>query len=400
MNFSYYIAKRYLFSKTGTNAINVITFIAVFGVLIGALALFIILSGYSGLKVFNDSLLGNSDPDIKISVVKGKSFQYTDTIHQKLINSNAISTISKVVEERVFLSYKNKQHIAYIKGVDQNYSKIIPADSILTVGTWLDPEFKNTAVIGYGVSYKLSLGVMNFGEPLQIMVPKPGKGFVNPNNAFRSIAVQIIGVYTGAEDFQNKYVFTDLYLAQDLLKYKENQISGIEIKLKEGIDSDNFQNILQEKLGSKYRVQTRGQLNSLYYKVLKTEGFITYLIFTLIVAIALFNVIGSIIMMIIDKRNNLKTLFNLGTSVSDIKKIFVLQGFLLTLVGMSVGLLIGIILVLVQQRFGLFMITQNLPYPVEFRWSNLLIVTLTISVLGYIAAKIASSRISKDFIEK
>lgn len=389
-----------MFSKTSTNAINIITFIAVFGVLIGALALFVILSGFSGLRTFSDSLLGNSDPDIKISIVKGKSFEYSDEVHQRLIENQEIATISKVVEERVFLSYKDKNHIAYIKGVDENYNKIIPADSILTVGTWLDPEFKNTAVIGYGISYKLSLGIMNFGEPLQIMVPKPGKGFVNPNNAFRSIAVQIIGVYTGAEDFQNKYVFTDLYLAQDLLKYKENQISAVEIKLNNGVDLDDFQSNLQNALGDVYKVQTRAQLNSLYYKVINTENFISYLIFTLIVAIALFNVIGSIIMMIIDKRNNLKTLFNLGTSIADIKRIFVLQGFLLTLVGMSVGLLIGIILVLIQQRFGLFMITQNLPYPVEFKWINLLIVTLTISVLGYIAAKIASSRISKDFIEK
>ncbi len=389
-----------MFSKTSTNAINIITFIAVFGVLIGALALFVILSGFSGLRTFSDSLLGNSDPDIKISIVKGKSFEYSDEVHQRLIENQEIATISKVVEERVFLSYKDKNHIAYIKGVDENYNKIIPADSILTVGTWLDPEFKNTAVIGYGISYKLSLGIMNFGEPLQIMVPKPGKGFVNPNNAFRSIAVQIIGVYTGAEDFQNKYVFTDLYLAQDLLKYKENQISAVEIKLNNGVDLDDFQSNLQNTLGDVYKVQTRAQLNSLYYKVINTENFISYLIFTLIVAIALFNVIGSIIMMIIDKRNNLKTLFNLGTSIADIKRIFVLQGFLLTLVGMSVGLLIGIILVLIQQRFGLFMITQNLPYPVEFKWINLLIVTLTISVLGYIAAKIASSRISKDFIEK
>lgn len=388
-----------MFSKTGTNAINIITFIAVFGVLVGALALFIILSGYSGLKAFNDSLLGNSDPDIKISVVKGKSFNYTDTIHQELINNDAVSTISKVVEERVFLSYKDKQHIAYIKGVSEDYDKIIPADSILTVGTWLDSKYKNTAVIGYGISYKLSLGIMNFGQPLQIMVPKPGKGFVNANNAFRSKGVQIVGVYTGLEDFQNKYVFTNISLAQDLLGYEKNQVTGVELKLSKDVDFDDFQVSLQKNLGNAYRVQTRGQLNSLYYKVLKTEGFITYLIFTLIVAIALFNVIGSIIMMIIDKKNNLKTLFNLGTSITQIKKIFVLQGFLLTLGGMGAGLLIGIVLVLVQQQFGLFMITQNLAYPVEFKWSNLFIVILTISVLGYIAAKIASSRISKNFIE-
>ncbi|MBE7653863.1 ABC transporter permease [Tenacibaculum finnmarkense] len=400
MKFPLYIAKRYLFSKTSTNAINIITFIAVFSVVVGALALFVILSGFSGLRTFSDSLLNASDPDIKITTVKGKSFEYSDDVHQKLIKDTEIKTISKVIEERVFLKYKDKTHIAYIKGVDASYKDIIPVDSLLTVGTWVDPEFKNTAVIGYGISYKLSLGVLNFGAPLQIMVPKPGKGFVNANNAYVSVDTQVIGAYSGSEEFQNKYVFTELSLAQELLNYTENQISGIELKLQSTVDLDDFQEKLQQRLGANFEVKTRAQLNALYYKVINTENFISYLIFTLIIAIALFNVIGSIIMMIIDKRQNLKTLYNLGASIDEIKKIFVLQGFLLTIVGMIVGIVLGVLLVLIQQRYELFMITQNLAYPVEFRWFNLLVVMFTILILGYISAKIASSRISKSFIEK
>ncbi|WNW00869.1 ABC transporter permease [Tenacibaculum sp. HL-MS23] len=400
MKFSLYIAKRYLFSKTSTNAINIITFIAVFGVVVGALALFVILSGYSGLRTFSDSLLKVSDPDIKITVVKGKSFKYSDDIHQELLQNTKIKAISKTIEERVFLQYKDKNQVAFIKGVDENYKDIIPIDTLLALGTWVDPEFKNTAVIGYGISYKLSLNVANFGEPLQIMVPKPGKGFVNVNNAFRSISTQVIGAYSGPEEFQNKYVFTELSSAQELLNYDENQISGIELKLKKDVNSDDFQEKLQDDLGAAFSVKTRAQLNALYYKVINTERFISYLIFTLILAIALFNVIGSIIMMIIDKRKNLKTLFNLGASIDGIKKIFVLQGFLLTIVGMIVGVAIGVLLVLIQQRYELFMITESLAYPVEFRWTNLLVVIFTISILGFIASKVASSRISKDFIEK
>ena len=400
MNFSLYIAKRYLFSKTSTNAINIITAIAVFGVVVGTMAMFVILSGFSGLRTFSDSLLNASDPDIKITATQGKSFEYSIKLHNALQGKEEVKAFSKVVEERVFLKYKNKDHIAQVKGVDTSYSQIIPADSILTVGTWLDPEFKNIAVIGYGISYKLSLGILNFGEPLQVLVPKPGKGFINANNAFRSVSTQIVGVYTGSEEFQNKYVFVPISLAQELLDYKENQISGVELKLKEGVDLDSFQESLQEVLGNDFKVQTRAQLNTLYYKVINTENFISYLIFTLIVAIALFNVIGSIIMMIIDKRQNLKTLFSLGSSIDEIKKIFIFQGFLLTLVGMAIGLVLAIVLVIIQQKYGLLMITQNLAYPVEFRWENLLIVIVTIAVLGYLAAKIASSRISKDFIER
>ena len=389
-----------MFSKASTNAINIITFITIFGVVVGTLALFVILSGFSGLRTFSDSLLQDSDPDIKISMVKGKTIEYSDEIYQKIIENDEVLAVSKVIEERVFLNYKDKNQIAYIKGVEQNYNQILPVDSLLKVGSWIDPEFRNTAVIGYGIGYKLSLGIMNFGEPLKILVPKPGKGFINPNNAFNSVPVQIIGVYKGSEEFEGKFVFTEVELAQKLLNYKENQFTAIELKLKEGVDLDNYQSSLQESLGEAFKVQTRAQLNTVYYKVVNTENFISYLIFTLIIAIALFNVIGSIIMMIIDKKQNLKTLVDLGSTIEKIKRIFVLQGFLLTLVGMAIGLLIGIILVLIQQKFELFMITETLAYPVEFRWFNLFLVMLTISILGYVAAKIASSRISKAFIEK
>lgn len=401
MNFSYYIAKRYLVAKNSNNAINIITLIASFGVIVGSLALFIILSGFSGLRVFSYSLLDVSDPDIKITATQGKTFLFTEEVHQILQNNKDIEASSKIIEERVFLRYKGKEHIAYIKGVDENYANITQIDSALHVGAWLNPEFQNTAVIGNGISYKLSLGILNFGEPLKLYVPKPGKGYIlNPSAAFYSVSTQITGVYSGTEEFENKFVFVHLSLAKELLRYQENQISGIEIKLKEASLSEDFRDQLQKQLGSTFKVQTKAQLNELFYKVINTENFISYLIFTLIVIIALFNVIGAIIMMIIDKRQNLKTLFNLGATVKEIKKIFVLQGFLLTFVGMSIGLLIGVVLVFIQQEFGLFMITQNLPYPVAFRFSNLFVVIATILVLGFLASKIASSRISKDFIEK
>ncbi|MGB0878971.1 MAG: ABC transporter permease [Polaribacter sp.] len=400
MKFPLYIAKRYLFTKTSNNTINIITLIASFGVIVGSLALFIILSGFSGLRTFSYSLLDISDPDIKITTTKGKSFLYTDDIQQVLENDRSVKTFSKIIEERVFLKYKDKDEIAFIKGVEKNYNSITQIDSALYMGTWLDADFSNTAVIGYGISRKLSLGISNFGEPLQIMIPKRGKGFINPQNPFYTIYAQVIGIYSGTEDFENKFVFVSIPQARNLLKYNQNQITAVEVKLAEKSDSELVSKKLQKALGNSYKVQTKEQLNELYYKVINTENFVSYLIFTLIVIIALFNVIGAIIMMIIDKKANLKTLFNLGTTVKEIKKIFVLQGFLLTLFGMTVGLTIGIILVFIQKQFGWIMITENLAYPVEFRFSNLFIVMLTLVILGFIASKIASSRITKEFIER
>ncbi len=389
-----------MFSKTSNNAINIITIIASFGVIVGSLALFIILSGFSGLRTFSYSLLDVSDPDIKITSSKGKNFLYTKDIQQTLVNNTSIYNFSKVIEERVFLEYNDKSEIAFIKGVEENYTSITHIDSVVNIGSWLDNEFPKTAVIGNGISRKLSLGILNFGEPLSIMVPKPGVGFINPNNAFYKMNVQVTGLYSGTEDFENKFVFVSINDAKNLLKFKENQFTGIEIRLKNKSESDLFAENLQEQLGSQFKVQTKEQLNEVFYKVINTENFVSYLIFTLIVIIALFNVIGAIIMMIIDKKSNLKTLFSLGATIKEIKRVFVMQGFLLTFLGMLIGLTLGVLIVLIQKQFGLFMITPNLPYPVEFRFFNLFVVICTITVLGFIASKIASSRITKEFIEK
>ena len=400
MSFSYYIAKRYLYTRSSNNGINIITLIASFGVIVGAAALFIILSGFSGLRTFSYSLLDAADPDLKITAVKGKSFEYDEAFINKINSNKEVVEHTKVIEERVFLAYNDKNEIAYIKGVEENYPKVVKVDATLSMGNWLDYNYLNTAVAGRTIALKLSLGVRNFTEPLTIMVPKPGKGFLNPSTAFYKTNVQVVGLYTGTESFESKFVFVDFDLAKDLLRFKAKQVTAIEVKLKDYNKADAVAAQLQNELGDAFKVQTKAALNALFYKVINTENLVSYLIFTLIVIIALFNVIGAIIMMIIDKKENLKTLFSLGATIVQIKKIFVFQGVLLTFTGMTIGLFLASVLVLIQKQFGVFMITQNLPYPVEFRIINLVIVIITIGVLGFVASKIASSRISRKFIEK
>ena len=389
-----------MYSKSGNNAINIITIIASFGIIVGSLALFIILSGFSGLRTFSYSLLDAADPDIKISAIKGKSFLFSQNIKDLLSSNPEIKDYSDVIEERVFLEYNDKNEVAYIKGVKQNYTNIIKIDSTLSIGNWLNDDYINTAVAGRTIALKLSMGIRNFTEPLSIVVPKPGKGFINPNNAFYKANVQIAGLYTGTEEFESKYIFVDFNLAKNLLKFKDKEVTAIEIKITDKNNSDNVAQQLQKTLGNDFKVQTKEQLNAIFYKVINTENLVSYLIFTLIIIIALFNVIGAIIMMIIDKKENLKTLLSLGTTITEIKRIFIFQGFLLTIVGMIIGLTFGVVLVYLQKKFGIFMITQSLPYPVEFTFSNLLIVIITITILGFVAANIASSRINKKFIER
>lgn len=400
MNFPLYIAKRYLFSKSTNNTINIITLIAAIGVIIGTLALFIVLSGFSGLRAFSVGFLNTSDPDIKITPTKGKSFIFNSEIQEEIDHQQGIASYSKVIEERAFFEFRNKTHIAYIKGVDSNYIKVNKIDSTVYVGTWLDKNIPNGAVIGNGISNVLGAGVFDFSELLKIYVPKPGKGYaLSANNAFNRIDAQPIGIFALTDEIDKKYTFISLELTQLLLNYQPKQISAIELKVLDIDDRATIISELKNKLGSNFNIETREQLNAVFYKMLNTENLASYLIFTLILIIALFNVIGAIIMMILDKKDDLKTLYNLGATIKDIKRVFILQGFLLSLFGLIIGLSIGVILVLLQKEYELFMITPHLAYPVEFTFYNLFTVMITILVLGFIASKIASSRISKKLVE-
>ena len=400
MNFPFYIAKRYLFSKSSNNTINIITLIAALGVIIGTLALFIVLSGFSGLRTFSIGFLNTSDPDLKISSIKGKSFDFNSKIETILKQENGIASYSKVIEERAFFDFHNKTHIAYIKGVDSNYINVNKIDTTVYIGTWLDKDIPLGVVVGNGISNALSVGVFEFIEPLKIYVPKPGKGYItDPKNAFSQINTQPIGVFALTDEIDKKFTFLPLELSQVLLNYKPNQISAIELKITQNYNRNLLVSDLKTKLGSNFKIETREQLNAVFYKMLNTENLASYLIFTLILIIALFNVIGAIIMMILDKRDNLKTLFSLGATIKEIKRVFILQGFLLTVFGLLIGLSLGVILVLLQKKYHLFMITQNLAYPVAFTFLNVFTVIITILVLGFLASKIASSRISKKLVE-
>ena len=394
-----YIAKRYLFAKSSNNTINIITLIATLGVVIGTLALFVVLSGFSGLRTFSIGFLDVADPDIKISAAKGKSFLFTPKIQQLLEQEENIVSYTKIIEERAFFKFKEKTHIAFIKGVDSNYTHVNNIDTTVYVGTWLDKNIPLGVVVGNGIANSLSVGVFDYINPMQIYVPKPGKGYsIQPQNAFTKINTQPIGVFALSADIDKKYTFIPLYLAQELLSYKASQISAIELKAGGIHQQKNLIRSLKNKLGNSFVVKTRTQLNAVFYKMLNTENLVSYFIFTLILIIALFNVIGAIIMMILDKKNNLKTLYNLGANIKEIKRIFVLQGFLLTVFGLAAGLFLGIILVFLQEKYHLVMITAHLAYPVELTAFNVFIVTITILVLGFLAAKIASSRITKKMI--
>ncbi|WP_310379469.1 FtsX-like permease family protein [Flavobacterium sp.] len=399
MNFSLYIARRYIFSKSKNNAINIINRIASMGIIVGAMALFVVLSVFSGLKVFSLSFSNDIDPDLKISSSLGKSFFITPTQEAQINKISSIISYSKIIEERVLFVYNRKQEVTYLKGVDTAFVKVNAIKKTLFNGEWLNKETYQV-VVGYGIAQKFSMGLLDYNNSLEVLVPKSGKGTIeNQSEAFNKMNVVPVGIYAISEELDSKYVFADLGLAQELLDYKTNQVSGIEIKIKKEAEESDIINKLQTIFHNKITVKNRAQLNDSLYKMLNTENIAVYLIFTLVIVVALFNLIGALIMMILDKKGNLKTLFNLGTEIKDLQRIFLLQGTLLSVFGGIIGLVLGIIIVLLQQHFQLIMITPTLAYPVVFTLENVLIVLATIITLGFIASLIASSRVSKKLID-
>jgi len=381
-----------LFTKSSNNAINIITVIAAIGVFAGAFSLFIVLSGFSGLKDFSLSFTNEFDPDLKILPESGKNFAFSEAERGKLLAIEGIQAASEIIEERVFLDYKSKNHTAFIKGVDANYRKVNSIDSAIVFGTWLtQSEFQ--VVAGNGISRLLSLNTFDYNNLLDIMVPRPGKGQItNASQAFNKESVIVTGIYSVNEELDNKYVFTNIQFARDLLEIEDGQVSAIELKVDPNVDIESMRNEISAVFDNTVIVKDRAQLNETLYKMLNTENLAVYLIFTLVLIIALFNVVGSIIMVILDKRENIKTLHNLGATKKAIKYIFFLQGSLMTIVGGLLGLFFGLILIYLQLQFNFVMITPSLPYPVKIETENIILVFLTISILGISASYIAASR--------
>jgi len=399
LNFPLYIAKRYLFSKSKNNAINIITGIAAVGIVVGAMALFVVLSVFSGLREFSLSFSNDFDPDLKGTAVTGKFFSLTSQQEQKLRQIPGIASYSKVLEERVLFFFDGKEQVTYLKGVDNKFTQTNVVEQNVVNGKWLKPNTIEV-VIGYGISEKLSLGLYDFNNPFEVYVPRKGKGVIESEaEAFNKARLIPVGIYAISEDLDQKYVFCDLTLAQELLELQPNQLSGIEIKLKPNADEAAVMKQVSDLFQNKIQIRNRAQQNATLYKMLNTENIAVYLIFTLVIIIALFNLIGALIMMILDKKSNLKTLHSLGSDIKDLKKIFLLQGSLLSVFGGLIGLVLGMVIVIIQQQFKWVMITESLAYPVVFSLQNVAIVFATIVTLGVVSSWIASSRVSKKLLD-
>lgn len=397
MKFSFYIAKRYFISQSKNNAINIISYLALIGIFGTSLALFVVLSAFGGLKEFSLSFANQYDPDLKVLPVESKRLIVSDKQINSIIHLEHIKEVSKVIEEKTLLTYKDKNLPAVLKAVDSNYANVNRLKSTVFLGQWLNTNYPYQVVIGNGLSRRLSVGILDQSDYLYFIVPKPGKGqIMNPQDAFIKVPSRVRGIFGISEEYNNTYVFSQLELARNLLNFKYNEYSGIEIAIDENADvqklTDQIKQIFPKQSVS---LKTRLQLNDELYKMLNTENLMVYLISTLVVIIALFNLIGAVIMAIIDKKENIKTLSHLGADKAQINRIFFIQGLLSTAVGSVLGIIMGSVLVFLQLKYDLVYITSSLAYPVKWSVLTLVIVLITTLSLGIIASKIASSRAAK-----
>lgn len=402
MNISRYIAKRYLISKNGKNAINIINILSFTITIIGSAALFIVLSGFSGLKEFSTAFSNYFDPDLHISAAQGKVISMPLSRKRALEQIPGIAVVSGVIEEKVFLNYEEKNEIAYIKGVTENYNQIIATDSILYFGNWLGAN-DTQVVVGASIANELSLGVDNYGSFLQIMAPKPGKGAINAMNyqrSFNQINTIATDLFSVNETLDSKYIFATIGAARELLNYNDNTYSHIAIKMDNTASEEKLRKQITQIFKEPIVIKNKLQLNDALYKMLNSENLAVYLIFTLVLIIALFNVVGSIIMMILDKKNNLKTLSDLGATLEQLRRIFFYQGSLMTFIGGCIGLLIGILVVGSQLYWEWLYIAPAIPYPFALEWINFVLSLGTIAILGMLASYVASRRINNKLIHQ
>ena len=398
MNTSFYIAKRYLFSKKSVNAINFISGISMLGVFVGSAALIIILSVFNGFETIVLSMYNTFSPDLRIETLKGKTFDPNSGVFVKLKQDSRVISYTEVLQEKVLLRYGESQSVATIKGVSDDFLKNKRAlDSAITSGSFaLHAEGEDLAVIGYALQNYLSVNLNNEFQSLEIFSPRKGAmNALNPADEFNIRNIYPSGIFMPQQEFDHVMI-VPIRFARELLG-ESNLVSTIEINTHRGINLDDFRDDIQNVLGKDFLVKNRSQQNELLYKILNSEKWAIFLILTFVLIIAIFNIIGSLTMLVIDKRKDIAILSSLGADKSLIRGIFFIEGMMISMLGCLVGMAVGLIFILLQQQFGFIsMGGANMmidTYPVAIKFLDFVLVFGTVLVVSIIASAI-SSRLS------
>lgn len=395
MQVPFFIALRYFFTKSKQSIINLINLISIGVVLVATASLFIVLSAFSGLKDFGLSFSNSFDPDIRVSASFGKILTI-DSLQLNAINQlEEVMFATPILEEKVFLSFNNKNQVALLKGVDKGYTEVVQIEELIVSGDWFRNDF-DEVFVGGGIANNLSLGVYDYTSFLTLSAPKRKGGLGLGKNPFKKETALVSGIYFANEELDKKYLFAKIDLAQRLLQRSPTDYSAIEIKTSGNPDLDLLSQKIKTILKQEVTVLNRAQLNAALYKMLNTENLAVYLIFSLIIIIALFNVVGSLIMMFLDKKPQLNIFFAMGLTPKEIQRVFFYLGGLISWVGGLLGIFVGTILVLFQYYFPfLYVPGTSLSYPVLFEIKNFIIVISTILVLGVLTTTWATRNMDK-----
>jgi lipoprotein-releasing system permease protein len=378
-----------LVSKKSNNAINIISWISITAIAITTAALIIILSAMNGLTGTVANLYNVFEPDLKVTVVKGKYFEANDKLVSEIKAIDGVKIISKTLSDKALLKNIDKQALVTIVGVDGNFNKVAQIESSVEDGVYgLNELNKSNILLGRGIANQLQVNIREFVNELSIFSPVKGKsGSLNPDDNFNQIYCTPSGIFSLNDEFDYQFAFVNIETAKKLFD-EPNKVSAIQILCEKG-KSDDVQMTLQEKLGDKFEVKNRYQLNDVLFKTLETEKLATFIILAFILIIATFNIIGALTMLIIEKRRDIKTLYSMGASIQLIRNIFMREGFLITGVGAIIGLIIGLFVCWLQMQFHLVKFGDEfiIPYyPIEIQIKDFVWIFGLIMSIGFFAA--------------
>lgn len=409
MNFPFYIARRYLFSKKSHNAINVISAISVCGVALATLALVCTLSVFNGFQDLVTTFFTAFDSQLKITAVRGKVFDGQDKRVLQLKKMPDVEVYSESLEDNVMVQYQGRQSMAVVKGVEDNFDQLTPIDSILfgRGDLLLHDEVVDYAIPGIQLLSTLGSGI-RFLDPLEIYAPRRGAkvNMANPSTAFVTGNLFSSGLVfaVNQEKYDASYILTSIDFARRLFQYT-TEVSAINLKLKAGADTDAVKKHIQDLLGDDFLVQDRYEQQADTYRIMEIEKLISYLFLTFILMIACFNVIGSLSMLIIDKRDDVVTLRNLGASDRQIVRIFLFEGRMISFFGAFAGVVLGLLLCWLQQEYGLIALGSSGSfvvdaYPVSVHASDVLLIFITVLLIGFLSVWYPVRFLSKRLLNK
>jgi lipoprotein-releasing system permease protein len=402
MNLAFTIARRYFFARKSHHIINIISWISVAGIMVGTMAMVVVLSVFNGFDQLVQSLYSVFDPDIKIVVVEGKTFVMEEATKSRIATIPGVLGVYPVTEETALLRYTDKQFVATVKGVDSNWVDGSRLDTVIARGTYAVGTYgRQFGVMGAGVAWALGVSPDDVQTPVFVYLPnRTGSKSMLSSQPFITEAIFVSGVFSVQQDFDTKYCLIPRDVLNRMLGYID-EVSAIEVRTQPGVSVEQVVKQIETLLGNNYRVLTRYEQQETLFKIMKSEKWAVFMILTLIIFISAFNLLGSLSMLIIDKRQDIAVLSGMGAGRRLIKRIFFIEGLMISFTGLLGGLILGFLLCLVQKEFGLvplgggeatFVVSY---YPVKMIASDFLFTMVVVSVIGLLAAYVPAWIIGK-----